>query len=225
MQLCIINWAAVATFTAAFVALFRDEIRAIWSKPRFAVLAKLASPHCHLSELTRRDKSGTVVWRQPCYYLRLWIENEGRSAAEGVQVFVAKLLREHADNEFREESAFLPMNLKWSHTGEVFAKRIAAGMGRHCDLVSIVHPAGKAEAGFELPSGPTKGVIGRLELEAVPNTRSDLLKPGNYRLVLKVASSNTKPNVVTIQLKIKGGWADTEAAMFADNLAFTLVQQ
>src|SRR5262249_36315563 len=82
-----------------------------------------------------------------CYFLRLWIQNDGNVRAEKVQVFVSELHRETANGTFVKMESFIPMNLRWSfgnetptHT-EVFADGISPGMGVHCNLAYVLDPS------------------------------------------------------------------------------------
>ena len=220
---------AVGTFLAVIVALFRDDITAIWRKPKIEASIKLAAPDCHLTRLIGYDATGTVRAKTPCYYLRLWIENTGRIRAEEVQVFFSKLERKQANDQFREDRDFLPMNLKWSHAGPgkplIFVS-LNPKMGRHCDFGHIVDPANDADF---LPSKevfankPDKGqTIISLDLEIEPATYSHLIPPGTYRVTLMIGGANFKP--VTRQLEVvhTGEWYPDEEHMFRDGLGITL---
>jgi hypothetical protein len=218
-------WAAAAvTFLAVIVALFRNELRALWRRPRMSLQASLAPPDCHKTEVRVTDLTGRViVGPSPCYYLRVWVENVGNLRAEQVQVFVSRLLRRHADGNFREEPQFLPMNLKWSHTGEVFAPGLSPKMGKHCDVAHVVHPSGTATVGHALSAVQAGNTVACLNLEVPPSTRSHLLSPGAYRLELRIAASNMLPLVRMIELTHTGVWFDDETRMFSDGLGFHVV--
>jgi hypothetical protein len=87
--------APIATFTAALVALFKEDIVKRWRRPKFTLRLLLRSPD-----------SGTVptvvMWREPAdqevkkwegdvYYFRLWVGNEGPWHAERVQVYIRSI--------------------------------------------------------------------------------------------------------------------------------------
>jgi hypothetical protein len=172
------QWAgATATFLAVLVALFKDEILHSRRKPRLTVLIALAPPDCHKTTLTYMAQNPVVTYGSAdCYYLRLWVKNDGKTRAERVQVFAAKLLRRSADGSFREVDAFLPMNLRWAHgqqaSGgpEIFAEGISPEMGKHCDLGHLVDPEFRRNVGEDLPGVPTNETILALDLEVQPNT-------------------------------------------------------
>ena len=213
--------AAIATFLAVIVALLKEELVALWRRPNLAARAQLSAPDCHKTEITfTNQQTGTIVDRWPCYYLRIWVENTGNVRAEQVQIFVSRLLRKHADGMFKEERQFLPMNLRWSHTKEVFTSGISPKMGKHCDIGYIVHPSKAATAGHSVPGVPPGKVVMCLDLEVAPNTRTHLLGPGTYRLELRLAASNSPPVPKTVELTLTGDWFDDESRMFADGVGF-----
>jgi len=225
------QWAAAGgTLCAVVVALFKDEYLRARRRPRLRVTAELKLPHCHKTFLGPYEVQRTTLTTTsaPCYYLRLWIANRGKSRAENVQVFVASVLQRAADGTFVALSSFLPMNLRWSHgrpdgSTEVFAEGIAPGMGKHCDLLEIVHPDNRAELNRDLPESPKDLVIGAVQVEVFPNTRTHLLTPGVYRLNLLAAAANARPMDTTVELTISGQWLDDEARMFVEGLGLKTV--
>ena len=213
--------AAIATFLAVIVALLKEELMALWRRPNLAARAHLSPPDCHKTEITvTNQQTGTIIDRWPCYYLRIWVENTGNVRAEQVQVFVSRLLRKHADGTFKEERQFLPMNLRWSHTGEVFTSGISPKMGKHCDVGHIIHPGKAATATHTVPAVPSGKAVMGLDLEVAPNTGTHLLGPGTYRLELRLAASNSPPVLKTVELTLTGDWFDDESRMFTDGVGF-----
>ena len=211
-------WAAViATLLAVVVALLKEELQALWRRPKLAGRIRLSAPDCHKTELTFTNrKTGEIVDHCPCYYFRIWVENIGNLRAKQVQVFVSRLLRKHADGTFKEDQQFVPMNLRWAHTHEVFTRGISAKMGRHCDIGYIVPPDKTKQAGHSLPGVQEGKTIMHLDLEVAPNTRTHLLGPGTYQLLLQLAAENSKPVLKTLELTLTGDWHDDEARMFSD---------
>jgi hypothetical protein len=211
--------AAIATLLAVIVALFKEDLAALWRRPRLTARIRLSPPDCHRTDVTvTNPQTGAVINTRPCYYLRIWIENVGKVRGEQVQVFVRRLLRKHADALFKEEPQFLPMNLKWSHTGDVFAKGISPKMGQFCDVGHIVHPSKTAVAGHSLPGVQLGKVTMCLDLEVAPNTKTHLLPPGIYRLELLVGAANCNPSSKTADLTITGEWFDDQTKMFSEGL-------
>lgn len=201
-------------------ALAKEDITALWRRPRLRARVNLAAPDCHKTEVTVTDlRTGATIDRWPCFYFRIWVENTGEVRAEQVQVFIRALLRRHADGAYRVVANFLPMNLKWSHTGVVFAQGLSPQMGQFCDVGHIVHPSNAATAGHALDTAEGQAVM-CLDVEAASNTRSHLLAPGAYRIDLLIGAANSKPVAKSIDLTLTGEWFDEADAMFTDGIGF-----
>jgi hypothetical protein len=215
-----LQWApvasVVATTLAVLVALFRESIVLWWRSPKLKVTILAGPPDCNKTE-TRLP--GMTV---SAYYFRLWITNDGRTAATRVQVFASELQRQHADGSFRREQRFLPMNLIWSHTGVVFADSIAPGMGQHCELGVIFPPTAKHES-IARPLGTPNGrTCLALQTEVKPFTGSSTVMPGTYRLRLRVAAANAKPRNFSISISLPGDWYEDEGEMLSQGIGLTV---
>lgn len=221
--------AAISTFLAVLIALFKEEIIRIFRRPNLRVSVKLGPPDCHKTQVSYVAQGiAPISGIADCYYLRLWVENKGTIRAEKVQVFAARLWRRLADGSFKQVEEFLPMNLRWTHSGsriqpEIFADGISPKMGRHCDLGHIVDPKVRQTLGESLPGVGNDKTVLALELEVQPNTLSHLLAPGVYRLELLVAAANRAPIPNTIEINLTGEWHDKEEKMFSDGVGVKLV--
>lgn len=209
----------VLTFLAIVVALLKEEFQRLWRKPKLNVSIRTALPDCN-NVPTRYIQNGNEVTGN-CYYLRLWIYNEGNLPATNVQVYANRLLRE-TNNTFVQLANFLPMNLRWSHTLELFRERIAPKMGRHCDLGHVADPALKAVHGEQRPDVNANDTLLCLSLESLPNTLVHLLGPGRYRLELTIAADNCDPKRKTVIISLTGRWFQTEAEMFTQGISLSI---
>lgn len=222
--------AAGATFLAVLVALFKNEFMGWWRRPKLELSAGLEPPHCHIMPIHYEvQRIAPTFIQSKCYYLRLWIENSGKTRAESVQVFAAKVLKKSADGEFREESNFIPVNLLWSHgqtvTGgrEVYAEGISPKMGKHCDLGHIMNPDCRKDLGEDLPDLAATNTVFALALEVCPSTLSHLLAPGTYRLELRIAAANCSPVTKILELTFTGNWHHDPQKMFRDGVGLRIV--
>jgi hypothetical protein len=208
---------AIATLLAVIVALMKDDIVGFWRRPKLQLSLNPFAPDCHKIRIDLINRgTGAVIRSMDSYYLRLWIENKGNVRATDVQVFAAALHRKHADGNYKAEAGFLPMNLKWSHSQlspagpEIFADGLSPQMGKHCDLGHIARPENTDHALLEL------------DVEVTPNTMTHILRPGEYKLELKIAASNSKPIKRFIEINLTGKWFDDEEKMFADGLGLKI---
>src|SRR5206468_12831046 len=100
-QLAVTSAGVLVALFGVLVALFKDTLLRWWRRPILDIKAECEPPHCHRTH-----------WGQygPVYYLRFWVENTGRSAAESVEVFVSDMKRQSDDGSFQLVPAFMPMN-------------------------------------------------------------------------------------------------------------------
>jgi hypothetical protein len=210
------GWVSPVIATLAIVvALLKEEIQAWWRKPKLTVRGTLAPPDSHKTTMTVLNKqTGAMIARVPCYYLRIWVENAGTITATDVQVFVSRLSRFDESGRAKALHNFLPMNLRWAHTGDAIAKGLSRGMGRHCDLGHIVHPSNASTLDYVVAGAAAGQTVFCLDLEVPPATMTHLWPAGDYRLDLRVAAANTAPVEKSLRLKVSGQWFDDEAEMF-----------
>jgi hypothetical protein len=226
----IAQWvSAGTTFLAVLVALFKDEIIKWRRRPVLDVSTVLEPPHCHMTTLHYTVPQAAIPYAEAqCYYFRIWVENRGKTRADRVQVFVAKLFRRAADGAFKEDSHFLPMNLRWSHGApsggpEVYAEGISPQMGKHCDLGHIIDPGHRIACGEDLTGVSSTSTLLALDLEVRPNTLSHLLAPGTYRLALRIAAANSLPMTEVLEVTVTGKWFTDERKMFQDGIGLRVV--
>lgn len=223
---------AAATLLAVLVALFKTEIVSWWRRPILDVSVHLEPPYCHSTTLHYQVQRTALTFVQAqCYYFRLWVANRGKTRAERVQVFAAKLYRKIADGSFKEDRHFLPMNLRWAHGHsrepgggpEIYAEGISPQMGKHCDLGHIADPQNRAELSEDLDGVSKASTIFALDLEVNPNTKSNLLAFGTYRLELQVAAANSAPVQRVVEITVTGQWFADERKMFQDGVGLRVV--
>src|ERR1700722_4141272 len=103
--------AAFATSAAVLYALYRDNIASYFRRPELTARIEQNPPDCLVAPVPVGN------WIGESYWLRLWIQNDGRDAAKHVQVFVARLYQKaKAGGNFISVPDFSPMNLRWSST-------------------------------------------------------------------------------------------------------------
>ncbi len=229
----IAQWvSAAATLLAVLVALFKVEIVNWWRRPILDASVFLEPPYCHSTTLHYTARRTALTFAQAqSYYFRLWIANRGKTRADRVQVFAARLYRKIADGSFKEDRNFLPMNLRWAHGQsrepgggpEIYAEGISPDMGKHCDLGHITDPSNRVELNEDVDGVPATSTIFALDLEVNPNTKSNLLAPGTYRLELQVAAANSRPIKKLVELTVTGQWFADERRMFQDGIGLRVV--
>jgi hypothetical protein len=92
---------AIAAVIFAFIAFFKDTLLKWWNRPKLR------------AELRRHPPDTSLIYYSgghPLLYFRLKVWNEGRTAADKVEVYAKKLQKKEGE-ELHDITDFLPMNL------------------------------------------------------------------------------------------------------------------
>lgn len=206
---------AFGTLLVAGVALFQDRLRQLVWHPNLRVSIIMEPPDCHMITL------GTGPGAIDTFYLRLRVENDGNVVARDVEVYAAELRMLNQSNQWSRLGTFLPMNLLWSHMGQVtHYPLLAPGTARHCDLANVIDPARRAG---HLEENPSLGLSAkqtsmRLNVMVYPNHKGEIVGPGQYQLDIVVAASNGRPRQYSIDLNLSGTWHSNEAQMLTSGV-------
>jgi hypothetical protein len=85
-------FAAVATSLAVVVALFKDFFWEWWRKPKLVATCEDSPPSLIRTPLfANNPASGQPPWTGESYWVRLKVNNEGRTRADNVQVEVSQV--------------------------------------------------------------------------------------------------------------------------------------
>jgi hypothetical protein len=146
------------------------------------------------------------------FWVRLRVANTSRrAAADQVELIVRDLARfDDSSGQFRVDSKFLPLSMKWSHIGRPLLDRIPAGIEKHCDFFQILDPSRTLD-GFQLTSAPPCQAV--LQLEVHPNVNPGILSPGAYSLVVIATASNAPPFRREIHFQIPRDWSSDDRVM------------
>jgi hypothetical protein len=218
--------AAVTTFTAAVIALFKEDIVKGWRKPILSMRIQLKAPDCMLipTIVTFSTPDNHRQWQGDCYFFRLWVENKGNVVAERVQVYVQSVSYEMGDGTVQAVQEFTPTNLRWAHSSEpnkpIIFETLNPLMGKHCDFGSISPSDNFAEVPRE---GMKEGESTfNLQTEVFLNNHGHRLRPGNYRIVLRVAASNAPPKTFSISLAWKGRYEPIPTDLYSRSITITI---
>jgi len=81
-------------------------------KPKLDATCTKEAPWTARTPIIVHDGQGAVLWTGDAYYVRIKVGNSGKTRAEKVQVYAAKLAKLGADNKFADIPTFLPLNMK-----------------------------------------------------------------------------------------------------------------
>ncbi len=229
------QWAgAAATFAAVCVALFKDPIRGWWNKPELKVTCSKEVPWTVKVPITvwqgRWPGGGGGRWGGECYFVRIKVENTGRTRAEKVQVSAVNLAKRGVDNKFVDILTTLPFNMKWSNgplppaPPVTVLDGISGKMSAFCDIVGLCDPANPYQRRpTGTPAYPALVTVGQLQLEFDLADEWHLLAPGTYLLTLRVGGANCEPIDQTVEFTHDGRWTPVDRDMRRDYLAVSLV--
>jgi hypothetical protein len=215
------------------VALFKDPIRAWWNKPKLEVTCTKEVPETVRVPITtwqgRWPGGGGGHWDGDCYYVRIKVENKGRTRAEKVQVSAMNLAKRGLDNKFEDLSTTLPFNMRWSNGPPTAPVTVLGGISRDmwafCDIVSLCDPENpyqRRPVGMPAFGMPANLAVGLLQLEFFPGEEWHLLAPGTFQLTLKIGGANVEPIDRIIEFTHDGGWTPDDVAMRRDHLNVSL---
>jgi hypothetical protein len=217
------QWAgSVATFLAVLVALFKDSIREWRRKPELEITCKNEPPWTVRTPLFV-NAAGQLLWTGESYWVRVKVENKGRTRAEKVQVSLSKLCYSPGlDGSFAEDSTrqHFPLNLKWSHYGVPFLDGISPDMAALCDVIALSDPANPYRQ--IPPNMPSNNTVGSLQLEVDLPPEFHSLRPGYWKLTLRIAAANAKPIDKTLLFSHTGEWRQHDDDMRRECLRVSL---
>jgi hypothetical protein len=218
----IADWTvAAATFLAVLVALFQDVFRAWVFGPRLNIEVETAPPDC--VAVPFHDSRGFLVANS--YYVRFRVRNDGRSGAEGVEVYAKEVQRLQSNGQWQRLTTFPTMNLIWADVGGVPMGLIGPGTAKHCNLGRVVDPAKRRAEDYNSKLNLPDDVVSFLfELAVKPNHQGHIIGPGVYRVLLEVSARNATTINRVLTLAIEGPWYPDEATMLKEGLRVQLLR-
>jgi hypothetical protein len=204
-------WAAVA------VALFWPWVQERLARPKLSVRATSEPQSVHKTTAVSTANPGITV---ACYYYRLDVVNDGRSAARDVEVFARAAFKRNDKGEWEKDERFLPQWLCWATwrnvraDGRVFMPVIPPHSARYLDFGHVIEPGRRHLFDLENdPNVPTASAIFSLDVTIMYQRLGHLLAPGYYALVLEASASNAEPRPFVVTISNPGYWDLGESNM------------
>ncbi|HUU28901.1 MAG TPA: hypothetical protein VM123_13905 [archaeon] len=230
----------IATFSAAFVALFvsmfGEWLKSLAFKPKLELLYDHKWPDAIQSPFNwkrinppteENNIQGTCI----CYYFRFRVKNKGNRPANNIEVFVNKIEEQNVDKSFKSYESFIPLNLKWSNTqSKIYLPSIYPKLEKHCDLGFVLQPQQNQiyeiiqySEGFCSEEQIESNIIFSIDFVIKPNvTESYNLKPGTYRIEVIAVASNSKQCKKTFELTFIDKWFDNTLDMLSQGIGLKL---
>ena len=167
------------------------------------------------------------VERVKAHFVRARVWNTGNKPALDVEVF-AENIREIDERGIVRSPvpSFVPMNLVWSHTRQIYCPRINPGMYKYCDLFHVIDPEDRLifeEEELSLDGGRLSGfprdkTILVFDVHFPQTSLSHLVPAGRYGLNVSVAASNAAAVNFDFEIGLSGEWYSDEKTMYSKGL-------
>jgi hypothetical protein len=192
-----ISWPAAATFVAALVALFREDLRRIFGLgPKLRLDFQTRSPWC--TQFTSHDGSGVYT---TTHYLRFRIENFGHSPAEDVELHLSRVLELDDQGNWRDSEDFLPMRLTWSDSDRPQWSSIAPKMEFYCDFATV-----NAEPWPAPPGVPSHPIL-QFTVEKGTSAKGVAVRPEARKLLgLQLGARNVRARPIWYEFNLYDRW-------------------
>lgn len=225
----------------AIAAIFQDKIRSYITRPVLHVAISTKPPDSHKTRMrySPEYQGGVSVLPSPgdprswpreqvidTYYFRLRVSNSGNQKAESVEVFATELRKQQADQTYSIVESFLPMNLVWSHYGNILFPAISPETYKHCDLLHVLNPKGRETVSAEHRTWPniaSDRTVLSFDTAVKPYTLSHLVPHGKYHLDILVSAANAKVIKKTLEIILTGEWYDEETDFLSQGIGITLL--
>jgi hypothetical protein len=191
---------ALGTVGATLLAVVlagREVIDRWFHHPELDVALEHQAPDFQLIALRGLDGSFLCM----AWYCRLQIRNNGNRRAHEVQVRMTRLVVIESGDS-KQDSDFVPMNLKWTNVGDVTLAALVADLPQHCDLCLFADPTVSPPAliTFCTEVQPNEVAPGRW-----PNRKP----PGKYRAEIAVTASDASTVYRTVDIEFSGEWSES----------------
>ncbi len=171
---------ALATTAAVLVALFWESYQRRRRAPRLSI--------------SWRERDTTLEELSPIEFAkwpRLLILNEGKEAAQRVEIVASDLARRDGNGTYTLVTDFIPTPLTWTHSDSSVCDYLPAGADRLCDL-----------GYYRRDESMDKKPYFRFALSTTPSTGYDYLSPGSYRVRLVATALNCQPATQVLLIRV-----------------------
>jgi len=188
---------ASITFFALFIALFKDDIRELWKRPRIS----FSLPDKHTIEDTDSSldsESGTETIKAKRYLTRIEIKNSGNLPALNCEMYLDKLEFIPKETSIAQNIECSSAPLKWNGT-ESPTIIIPPGGKKLLDIIEVKAPEKVSTPDSARTNNKTKLFIG-----TIPNN-NDQAK-GKWKVKFSLYSQNHNPVSVEVEIEWNGLW-------------------
>ncbi|CEN46481.1 exported hypothetical protein [Capnocytophaga canimorsus] len=206
---------AVITFCAVIVALFKDDLREYWKKPKI----KISMPDKNTIEEFNKDSesssSSNTALIASKYISKVEIENIGNLATLNTEIILESLRFCEKESSIWQEIECFGKPLEWNGM-ETTNVTLPVGAKKVLNIVSITAPEQISKPDSSTEKSPSRIIIGGVE-----NNKE--YKKGKWEAKFQIYAQNHKPTPFTIEMEWNGIWK-TRLTEFNSQYKITLKQ-
>lgn len=188
---------AFMTFAALIIALFKEDIREIWNRPRIS----FSLPEKHILEETDTSldsESGTETIKANRYLTRIEINNTGNLPALDCEMYLESLVFIPKETSILQQIECSAEPLEWNR-GDTSKIIIPPGGKKRFDIIEIKAPEKISTPDSVRMNNKTQLIIG-----TIPN-RKDHPK-GKWKAKFSFYAQNHSPVSFEVQVEWNGVW-------------------
>ena len=188
---------AIITFFALFIALFKDDIREQWKRPK--IIFELPEQHTiEDTDSSLDSESGTETIRAKRYVSRIEIHNQGNLPAMNCELYLEKLEFVLKDSTLAQNIECSSAPLEWNGTDSKTII-IPPGGKKLLDIIEVKAPEKVSTPDSAKTNNKTQLVIGTIANE------KDQLK-GKWKAKFSLYSQNQSPVSFEVEIEWNGLW-------------------
>lgn len=189
--------AAIITFIAVLVALFKDDLREYWKRPKLVFSEPLQMT---IEELNSNSESGSSNDNLTAnkYISRIEIKNDGNLPAINTEIFLEKLEYKEKDTNIVQNIECYGKPLEWNGT-ELTSMILPVGAKKLIDIVVITAPEKVSKPDSQTTKNPSKIYIGGIK------NNNEHLK-GTWYATFGLYAQNHDPISFKIEMEWTGIW-------------------
>lgn len=188
---------ALITFCAVMVALFKDDLREYWKRPKliFSEPSQMTTEEFNNNSETG-SSTDTLVANK--YISRIEIKNNGNLPSINTEIFLEKLEFKEKDTNILQAIECYGKPLEWNGS-ESTSMVLPAGAKKLIDIVTITSPEKISRPDSPTSKNPSKIIIGGIQ-----NTKEQI--KGTWYATFGLYSQNHSPISFKIEMEWTGIW-------------------
>lgn len=215
------DWVLICTaIFLGIVALFVPYLAELVKRKAFS--PKILIKHINtppFSQHTFWSNRRKPVHKDPVYFFRFQVINEGKSQARRCEAILENLWLFDASGKPHSLGSFSPIHLRYDEIGTRFVdinpeRKVFWNIGHISS--SPYQEQSESDLFIDVPGDHDDGLRFLFDLLEYPHSQPNCLVPGKYGLKIKLYSENAGSKVIYFQIDWSGNWQSSEKDMFRE---------